>query len=227
MTLKKKEISRLKENFFVSVSRIGSGPQLKRAMKHICSSSILLAIMLLFLYLLCLKLGWIPYFQFILGKVGVGLATRVASFLLPGGWWPSLAMSFLLKTLIDIGVTPLPGNMMLPSGASGPSSSHPFPFPRVEIDLNLPPQEESFPDPIDVYREKDPEKIKGFFDAQLCEKISQKRDAIRGVVEEMVRREISEQGDSRSDCAIPNMKGFVYQVISECAHHFKSENLEN
>ena len=59
------------------------------------------------------------------------------------------------------------------------------------------------------------------------ESLLQKKNAISGVVEEMVRRGISEQGDSRSDCASPNMKGFVDQVISECAHHFKSENLEN
>lgn len=38
---------------------------------------------------------------------------------------------------------------------SGSSSSN----PRGDIDLNLPPQEESFPDTIDVYGEKDLKKI--------------------------------------------------------------------
>ena len=81
MTIRNQRFSLLKQHFFLSVSRIGSDPQLKRAMKHICLSSILLGTMLLFLYLICLKLGWIPYFQFILGTVGGHLATRVASFL--------------------------------------------------------------------------------------------------------------------------------------------------
>lgn len=106
---------------------------------------------------------------------------------------------------------------------SGSSSSN----PRGDIDLNLPPQEESFPDPFPCTHLWDPEKIQKSLESKDRESLLQKKNAISGVVEEMVRREISEQGDSRSDCAIPNMKGFVDQVISECAHHFKSENLEN
>ena len=67
--------------FLVSRCRVVSYSQWKAILKRIFVSYIIFLIILSFFYLICLKLGWIPYFQFILRKVGGQLETRVASFL--------------------------------------------------------------------------------------------------------------------------------------------------
>lgn len=56
--------------FLVSRCRVVSYSQWKAILKRIFVSYIILLKRLSFFYLICLKLGWIPYFQFILGKVG-------------------------------------------------------------------------------------------------------------------------------------------------------------
>lgn len=56
---------------------------------------------------------------------------------------------------------------------------------------------------------------------ELREKISKKRDAIRGVVEEMMRREIAKHGGD-ADLEIENLDEHVTQVIRLFANKFRA-----
>lgn len=94
-----------------------------------------------------------------------------------------------LRAFIGSEATPPLGNMMLPAGASGSSSSN----PRWNLDLNLHPREEvevpaeEAPQlDMDVYGEKDQDRIKEILDFQLRDKISKKENEIRRVLEGLI-----------------------------------------
>lgn len=97
----------------------------------------------LFFYLVCLKIGLIEYFQYLLFKILFVLSSRCLSFLFLRWGFPgffSWGVGFVLRGLFDPEATPPPGNLMLPAGDAGASSSNPF--PRWNVDLNRPPREE-------------------------------------------------------------------------------------
>lgn len=83
------------------------------------------ATIVLVLYLLCLKMGWISLFLSLLSRVGVSLGGRALSFFLikmgcSGGL--ALAIGFAVRALL----TPFLANMVLPAGVdSGASGSAP------------------------------------------------------------------------------------------------------
>ncbi|XXG41891.1 hypothetical protein AAC387_Pa01g2262 [Persea americana] len=124
-----------------------------RFLMRISISMILLGTLGLFVYLLCLKIGLIEYFQYLLFKVGVLLAGRGLSFLLGRGRWSGIlswGVGFVLRAVIDTEATPPPGNLMLPAGASGASgsgvnqASEPLPLARAHLPLVvIPPSEVS------------------------------------------------------------------------------------
>ena len=108
---------------------------------------VLLITIVFFFFLLCMKiglLGLIYDFQYQLLKVGFLLASRGLCFLLLRWGCPGIlswGVGFVLRAIFDPEAWPPEGNMMVPGG-SGVSSSNPFPRPRLDIELNLPPREE-------------------------------------------------------------------------------------
>lgn len=113
-------------------------------------------------------------------------------------------------------------------GGSGSSSSN----PRWDLDLNMHPREdvevpaEEAPElDTDVYGERDPDRIKSLLRAQLVERISQKENEIRGVIEALVQDEIKKRGPSYF--YFRKLDQFVIQVIREHAQRFDPDNLEN
>nr|POE92796.1 hypothetical protein CFP56_06765 [Quercus suber] len=116
--------------------------------------------------------------------------------------------------------TPL-GNMMLPTRASGFSSSKPW----WNLDLNLHPQEEvevpakEAPQlDMDVYEEKDQDRIKEILDFQLRDKILKKENEIRRVLEGLIEGEIPKRKLSSSDFNFRNLDQFVGEVIDPHSH---------
>jgi len=101
-----------------------------------------LATIVLFFYLLCLKIGFLAYFSLVLSKGGFILGGRALSYLFikmgcSGGL--TLAILFAVRVLLSTGAAPSLGNMMLPAGAeSGPSTA--FPKLEWEVALDLPSQ---------------------------------------------------------------------------------------
>ncbi|KAK9982105.1 hypothetical protein SO802_035415 [Lithocarpus litseifolius] len=113
--------------------------------------------------------------------------------------------------------------MMLPAGASGSSSSN----PRWNLDLNLHPREEvevpaeEAPQlDMDVYGEKDQDRIKEILDFQLRDKISKKENEIRRVLEGLIEGEILKRKLSSSDFDFRNLDQFVGEVIGKHAPNF-------
>lgn len=97
---------------------------------------------------------------------------------------------------------------MLPAGASGSSSSN----PRWNLDLNLHPREEvevpaeEAPQlDMDVYGEKDQDRIKEILDFQLRDKISKKENEIRRVLEGLIEGGILKRKLSSSDFDFRNL----------------------
>lgn len=113
---------------------------------------------------------------------------------------------------------------------SGSSSSN----PRWDLDLNLHPLEdvevpaEEAPEvEMDVYRERDPDRIQAILHAQLLEKISIKENKIRKVLEDMVREEIQKRGFSYEHFDFRKLDQLVSQVIREHGQRFDPDNLKN
>ena len=128
-----------------------------------------------------------------------------------------------LRAFIGSEATPPLGNMMLPAGASGSSSSN----PRWNLDLNLHPREEvevpaeEAPQlDMDVYGEKDQDRIKEILDFQLRDKISKKENEIRRVLEGLIEGEILKRKFSSSDFDFRNLDQFVGEVIGKHAPNF-------
>ena len=175
-----------------------------------------LATIVFFFYLLCRQLECLPYFFSVVGKVVGVLATRKISFLLPGIRGFSLAVRLLLPALINAEDIPLIGNMMFPTGASGPSNSLPSSGPRWDIDLNsIPPLgEEEIQGAIDL--NKTPRQLDA--EAQLLQKrqleIDEKRASIRAWVDWRIRTEIETQGGPPLVGPIENLDEQVSTVIT-------------
>ena len=115
-------------------------------------------------------------------------------------------------------------NMVRGSGSSGSN-------PRWNLDLNLHPLEdlevpaEENPEvEIDVYREKDPDRIQSILHTQLLERISKKENEIRTVLENMVREEIGKRGFSYEHFDFRKLDQLVSQVIREHAQRFDPDN---
>lgn len=127
-----------------------------RPIVQICVRYLFLATIVLFFYLLCLKLERMDWFQTLLDRVGGSLGGKALSFPLRG-WGCScsaglaLTVGFALQALLTgEGIT----NMMAPAGDSGDPGSiiyrAPSPGGPVEI-LEIP---ESPPAPLSVEEEK-------------------------------------------------------------------------
>lgn len=126
---------------------------------------------------------------------------------------------------------------MLPAGASGPSNALPSSGPRWDIDLNkipepeidlnsLPPRgEEEIQAPIDADGERKGTVFDFFFENKLREKISQKRDAIRGIVEDIMRTQIQKRGVD-PDSEIVDLEGHVNDIIREFVGKFPDGDLK-
>jgi len=86
--------------------------------------------------------------KYLLERVGFSLGSRALSFfLIKMGCWGDLALAigFAVKAILANEAPPYLGNLMLPAGDAGASSSNPF--PRWNVDLNLPPAPEPEPAP--------------------------------------------------------------------------------
>lgn len=71
------------------------------------------------LYLLCLKLGAMDFFQSLLSKMGCSLGVRALSFV-KIGFPAGLILTFAVRALLATEAAPFLGNMMLPAGAPSP-----------------------------------------------------------------------------------------------------------
>jgi hypothetical protein len=118
-------------------------------------------------------------------------------------------------------------NMVLGSGSSSSN-------PRWDLDLNQHPLEdvevpaEEAPEvEMDVYRERDPDRIQSILRAQLQRSISDKKNEIRGVLEKMVQEEIEKRKFSCSDLDFRKLDQLVSQVIREHAQRFDPDNLKH
>ena len=73
---------------------------------------------------------------------------------------------------------------------------------------------------MDVYGEKDQDRIKEIFNFQLRDKISKKENEIRRVLEGLIEGEILKRKFSSSDFDFRNLDQFVGEVIGKHAPNF-------
>ena len=183
-------------------------PPILKILKQWLIPLIFLATLVLFGYLVCLKMGWVYYFLVVLSKVGLLLAGRAISVLLPRSRWSGIiswGVGLALRAVVDTEATAPPGNgnLFLPAGGSGASSSTPVP----RFDLNLPPA----PEPASPSGPQAQEATNGTRglgednsdldreNRQLCEELRrlEEEGAERLPAAEQRIREIRETGDER------------------------------
>lgn len=92
--------------------------------------AIIVTLLLVIFFLICVKLGFLSYFQILLSKVGFFFGQRALSFfLMKMGCSGALALAigFAVKALLATEVAPYLANLVLPAGAGAEPNVNPAP----------------------------------------------------------------------------------------------------